>query len=69
MFDASKKERNILKYAVCAVSVLLLNWLFIELFTHLGVPAWLANILAQLICYPVSFALQRIFVFRGKSQS
>ena len=69
VFDGSQKEKNILKYAVCAVSVLLLNWLFIELFTHLGVPAWLANILAQLICYPISFALQRIFVFRGKKQS
>jgi len=69
VFDGSKKDRNILKYALCAVSVLLLNWLFIELFTHLGVPAWLANILAQLICYPVSFALQRIFVFRSRKQA
>ena len=69
VFDAPKKERNILKYAVCAAAVLLLNWLFIELFTLLGVPAWLANIIAQLICYPVSFALQRIFVFRNRTQS
>ena len=69
VFDGSEKDRNILKYAICAVSVLLLNWLFIELFTHLGVPAWLANIIAQLICYPISFALQRIFVFRGSRQS
>ena len=69
VFDSSRKENNILKYALTAVSVVLLNWLFIELFTHLGVPAWLANILAQLICYPVSFALQRICVFRGKKQS
>ena len=69
VFDGSKKDRNILKYALCAVSVLLLNWLFIELFTHLGVPAWLANIFAQLICYPVSFALQRIFVFRSRKQA
>ena len=67
VFERSQKENNILKYALTAVSVLLLNWMFIELFTHLGVPAWLANIFAQLICYPVSFALQRIFVFRGRS--
>ena len=69
VFEASRKEKNILKYAICAVSVLLLNWLFIELFTHLGVPAWLANILSQLICYPISFSLQRIFVFRSGRQS
>ena len=64
VFGSSKNERNILKYAAVAVSVLLLNWLFIELFTRLGVPAWLANILSQLICYPVSFMLQRTLVFR-----
>ena len=55
-----------MRYALVAVSVLLLNWLFIELFTRLGVPAWLANILSQLICYPISFMLQRTFVFHGK---
>lgn len=66
VFDGTRKDRNLLKYAVVAVSVLLLNWLFIELFTHLGVPAWLANIIAQLICYPVSFMLQRVIVFRKK---
>ena len=68
VFDGSRKDRNILKYAVCSVFVLLLNWLFIELFTRLGVPAWLANILSQLICYPVSFLLQRTFVFRKSSK-
>ncbi len=66
VFETSKKERNLLKYAICAVMVLLLNWLFLELFTLLGVPAWLANILSQLICYPVSFGLQRTIVFRTK---
>lgn len=66
VFAGSGKERNLLKYALVALSVLLLNWLFIELFTHFGVPAWLANILSQLICYPVSFLLQRTIVFRGK---
>ena len=66
VFDGTRKDRNLLKYALVAVSVLLLNWLFIELFTHLGVPAWLANIIAQLICYPVSFMLQRVIVFRKK---
>ncbi len=66
VFQGSRKDRNLLKYALVAFSVLLLNWLFIELFTHFGVPAWIANILSQLICYPVSFLLQRTVVFRGK---
>ncbi len=68
VFDGSRHERNLLKYALSAIFVLLLNWLFIELFTRAGIPAWLANILSQLICYPVSFMLQRTFVFRGKNQ-
>lgn len=66
VFEGVRREHNLLKYAVSAIAVLLLNWLFLELFTHLGVPAWLANILSQLICYPVSFLLQRTFVFHGK---
>ncbi len=65
VFDAPK-ERRFFRYMIVAVTVLLLNWLFIELFTRLGVPAWLANILAQLICYPLSFLLQRSVVFRKK---
>ena len=67
VFDDVRKDSNLARYAVVAVSVLLMNWLFIELFTHLGVPAWLANILAQLICYPLSFMLQRSFVFRKRN--
>ena len=66
VFERSRKEKNILKYAIVAIFVLLLNWLFIELLTHAGVPAWLANILSQLVCYPVSFLLQRSFVFRDR---
>ena len=65
VFESTRRERNILKYALVAVFVLLLNWMLIELFTHLGVPAWLANIIAQLICYPLSFLLQRTIVFRN----
>ena len=66
VFEGTKKDRNLLRYAVVAITVLLLNWLFIELFTHIGIPAWLANILSQTICYPLSFFLQRSFVFRKK---
>lgn len=56
------------RYAVVAVTILILNALFLELFSRLGVPAWLANVFSQLICYPVSFFSQRIFVFRNKER-
>ena len=62
------KQRSLFRYALTALTVLLLNWLLIELFTHLGIPAWLANICAQLICYPLSFTLQRSVVFGKKDQ-
>lgn len=57
------------RYASVALTVLVLNALFLELFTRLGVPAWLANIFSQLICYPVSFFSQRVFVFRNKERN
>ncbi len=57
------------RYALAAIIVLALNALFLEIFTRLGVPAWLSNIFAQLICYPVSFFSQRVFVFRNKERS
>ena len=63
VFQAGK-QRRLFRYALTAASVLLMNWLLIELFTRLGIPAWLANICAQLICYPISFLLQRSIVFR-----
>ena len=63
-----RKQRSLFRYAIVAMSVLAMNWLLIELFTHIGIPAWLANICAQLICYPISFMLQRAIVFRKKEQ-
>ena len=63
-----RKQKSLFRYAIVAMSVLALNWLLIELFTKLGIPAWLANICAQLICYPISFMLQRAVVFRNIQQ-
>ncbi len=57
------------RYALAAITVLALNAFFLELFTRFGVPAWLANIFAQLICYPVSYFSQRVFVFRNKERT
>ena len=68
VFDGAQKERALGKYALVAASVLVLNWLFIELITRIGVPAWLANVLAQTICYPLSYMMQRIFVFKKRKE-
>ena len=66
VFDAHhlSTKSTFIKYAVVAVIVLALNALFLELFTALGIPAWLSNALSQIVCYPVSFCTQRIFVFK-----
>ena len=66
VFGKTGSGASFWKYALCAVTVFGLNWLFIELFTLIGVPALVANPLAQIICYPVSYALQRIFVFQKR---
>lgn len=69
VFDGVRKDNNLFRYAVAAVTVLALNAVFMELFTLLGTPAWLSVILSQLVCYPVSFFLQRTFVFKKRKDS
>ena len=69
VFEGVRKQRRFAKYALSAATVFALNFAFIELFTVLGVPAWLCTIFAQLICYPLSFSLQRIFVFKKRKES
>ena len=65
----SSKHGHLWKYAIVVVMVLCLNAVFIELLTMTGLPAWACYILAQLICYPLSFALQRVFVFKKGKDS
>ncbi len=65
----SSGQRHLWKYAIVVVFVLCLNALFIELLAMTGLPAWLCNILAQVICYPLSFGLQRVFVFKKGKDS
>lgn len=58
------KQHNFWRYVVVSIVILALNAALLELFTLLGVPAWLGNMFSQIICYPLSFFLQRVFVFR-----
>ncbi len=67
VFEAGNRfaqKHSFLRYVIAVLVVLALNTLFLELFTRLGVPAWLSNIFSQLICYPISFFTQRVFVFK-----
>lgn len=69
VFKAAREKSYFLRYVFVAVTILVLNSVFLELFTFLGLPAWLGNILSQIICYPASFFLQRTFVFKKGPQS
>lgn len=62
----AKPTNGFLKYAVLTVVILLLSLGLVQLFTMIGVPEWLSSIFAQMICYPLSFGFQRIFVFAEK---
>ena len=65
VFRAKNGGSSFWKYFLVSVLILALNALFLELFTRLGVPAWLSNMFAQIICYPLSYYLQRAFVFQN----
>ena len=68
VFCADKDKSYFLRYVIVAITVLVLNSLFLELLSLAGLPAWLGNILSQLICYPASFFMQRTFVFKKGSK-
>lgn len=53
------------KYALTAVGIYLLYLMLMWFFEHLlHLPEWLAIILSQFISYPLSFYVQRKFVFK-----
>ena len=70
VFEAANKT-SFLRYVVLAVFIFGFHYGLLYLFTVLcGIPKWLAYIIVQLIVYPMSFVLQRKFVFvKDKKQS
>ena len=63
VFETDNKT-SFLRYVVLAVFIFGIHYGLLYLFTMLcGVPKWLAYIIVQLIVYPMSFVLQRKFVF------
>ncbi|MBO4384638.1 MAG: GtrA family protein [Clostridia bacterium] len=65
VFQSGNKLSFIL-YVITVAVLLALNYLLLDLMTRAGIPLWLAQIMAQIIIYPMSFFLQRKFVFRNK---
>lgn len=44
----------------------MLNYGLLQLMGKIGIALWLAQIIAQLVIYPLSFVIQRKFVFARK---
>lgn len=67
----SDNRTSFLRYVVLAVFIFGVHFGLLYLFTTIcGIPKWIAYIIVQLIVYPMSFVLQRKFVFvKDKKQS
>ncbi len=62
----SKSRFRLLKYCINTVVMLTLNYILLRFITATGIPLAIAQILAQLIVYPLNFICQRKFVFGEK---
>ena len=69
VFESDSKS-SFLRYVVLAVFIFGVHYGLLYLFTAIcGVPKWIAYIIVQLIVYPMSFVLQRKFVFGKDKQA
>lgn len=67
VFEANSRG-SVFKYYILAVFVLAANYGLLTLFTSvLSLDTWLAQIIAQVILYPINFVLQRKYVFKEKA--
>ena len=63
VFEAANKT-SFLRYTVLALFIFGCHYGLLYLFTVLcGIPEWISYAIVQLIVYPMSFVLQRKFVF------
>ncbi|MCH5279565.1 MAG: bifunctional glycosyltransferase family 2/GtrA family protein [Christensenellaceae bacterium] len=62
---SSKSRGSVFRYYVLAVIVLAVNYLLLHVLDAI-MPLWLAQIIVQLVIYPVNFVAQRKFVFHNK---
>ncbi|GEM_PF-5953422 len=59
----SKSRFRLIKYIINTAVMLTLNYILLRIITAAGVPLAAAQILAQLVVYPLNFMSQRKFVF------
>lgn len=58
----SEAKGSVFRYYILAVFILAINYLLLHIIDNF-IPLWIAQIIAQLFIYPISFILQRKFVF------
>lgn len=62
-------KRSILRYYLLVVAIYAVNYLLL-LALNMILPLWLAKIIVEIVLYPVSFYMQRRFVFaRGETNA
>lgn len=61
----SKSRSSVWRYYILVAIMLAFNYGLLAIMT-LVIPTWLAQIIAQLIIYPINFVCQRKFVFKEK---
>ncbi len=57
---------SVLRYYILVAALFVLNYGLLQLMGKIGIALWLAQIIAQLVIYPLSFVIQRKFVFARK---
>ena len=62
----SGNRLSILLYYLTAAFILGLNYLLLKLMELANIPLWIAEIIAQVVLYPLSFVLQRKIVFHER---
>lgn len=61
-------HRSLGRYALLAVAILATNTALLETLTWVGLPLFVAKVLVELVLIPVSFAVQRRWVFADQGQ-
>lgn len=62
-------HRSLGRYALLAVAILTTNTALLETLTWMGLPLLVAKALIELVLIPVSFAVQRRWVFADQQQA
>lgn len=67
--DTGSKAASAFKYALTAAAVLALNTLLLRFFISIGIAAWFAKIMAEVILFFFSWTMQKMFVFSKEKRT